>query len=278
MTAGGAGAPPAPNRIDLITASLELAGLGLEIGPSHNPILPKRDGYNVRVVDHLETSRLIAKYQQLGVDTAKVEDVDYVVEGERLSDVIDASFDYIVASHVMEHTPCLISFLQDCSSLLEPGGSLSLALPDKRYCFDHFRERSSLGRVIDTYEREVLIHSPGSVADFAMNAVNRDQQITWSRGCDVPFSRIHDLDGVRAMMAVAGAGTYVDIHNWVLTPYHTRLLLDDLYHLGYIDLRERSFHDTVGFEFFLTLSKAGPGPDLSRAELSERAYAELAAG
>lgn len=34
------------------------SGLGLEIGPSHNPIAPKSKGYSVHIVDHLDAAGL----------------------------------------------------------------------------------------------------------------------------------------------------------------------------------------------------------------------------
>jgi len=86
---------------------------------------------------------LRAKYTNHGVDLAKIEEVDYVWQG--FSQFIGATkFDWIIASHVIEHVPCVISFLRDCESVLKPDGVLSLAIPDKRRCFDKLREKSSL--------------------------------------------------------------------------------------------------------------------------------------
>jgi hypothetical protein len=43
----------------------------------------------------------------------------------------------------------LIRFLNDCDSLLKKAGILSLAVPNKRYSFDHFRPITGIGRVVD---------------------------------------------------------------------------------------------------------------------------------
>jgi len=40
------------NRIDKALHKIDRTGLGLEIGPSHNPIAPKKAGFNVEVLDH----------------------------------------------------------------------------------------------------------------------------------------------------------------------------------------------------------------------------------
>jgi hypothetical protein len=37
-------------------AHADLTGLGLEIGPSYNPLLPKSEGYRVRTADHLDAT------------------------------------------------------------------------------------------------------------------------------------------------------------------------------------------------------------------------------
>ena len=38
--------------------------LGLEIGPSHNPLVTKSDGYNIRIVDHDDKKGLIKELRK----------------------------------------------------------------------------------------------------------------------------------------------------------------------------------------------------------------------
>ena len=40
------------SRLDKVFYKLNKKGLGLEIGPSHNPIAPKKQGFNVHILDH----------------------------------------------------------------------------------------------------------------------------------------------------------------------------------------------------------------------------------
>lgn len=42
--------PPVKSRLTVITKDLPLEGTGLEIGPSHSPLLPESAGHNVRNV------------------------------------------------------------------------------------------------------------------------------------------------------------------------------------------------------------------------------------
>ena len=262
------------DRTRIITAGLNVSGgLGLEIGASHNPLLRKADSYNIRVADHLDQAGLIEKYAAKG--TSRIEPVDYVLTPGRLTDTISDRFDYIVASHLAEHTVCLISFLQDCEKLLLPGGALSLALPDMRFCFDRFRERSGLGRVIDVYNSGQLVHTAGMVTEhFLFNAALGDVT-SWYSGATGDYHFRYSSEFVQEKVASAEAGEYVDTHNWVLTPNHFRLLLHDLRSLGYIAMCEAAFTDTIDHEFFITLSTDSELTSPSRNDLVALSAAEL---
>jgi SAM-dependent methyltransferase len=268
--------PPVATQVErrrIMTEGIDLGGLGLEIGPSHRPLLAKRDGYNIRTADHLDQAGLIAKYDGVR-ETSTIEEVDYVVTGSRLTTSIPDTFDYIVGSHVLEHTVCLVSFLQDASTLLKPGGVLSLAVPDRRFCFDRFRERSSLARVLEIYRAAPSVHSEGAVIDFYLNVVRKGDSISWYAGAPGEYANANTYQEMLDHAAEARRGEYVDVHNWLFTPHHFRLLIEDLHTLGLIELREASFHDTWGSEFYVTLSREGRGPDVDRHELMRRSAEE----
>ena len=60
----------------------------IEIGPSLNPLAPKRDGWNVTVVDHETREGLIHKYRSdPAVDPDVIEEVDLVWHGGSLEDL-----------------------------------------------------------------------------------------------------------------------------------------------------------------------------------------------
>ena len=251
-------------------------GMALEIGPAHNAILPKREGFHTKTVDYLDRDGLVRKYRafkQYSPDD--IEDVDYVIPaGGPMSDVIDERFDLVLASHVLEHSISMIDFLNDCTKLLAPNGVLSLVVPDHRYCFDRFRERSSIGRVIDTSSNRPSVHTVGTLTEFSLNAVRHRDTTSWSAGHQGSYRFVHDLDAVRANAARAEGDAYIDVHNWVFSPNHLRLMLEDLYALGLISVREAAFQDTIGHEFFLNLTVDGPGTGLSRESLVVRSDAE----
>jgi SAM-dependent methyltransferase len=260
--------------------SVSRSGAALEIGPAHNAILPKRDGFHTRTVDYLDRAGLIEKYKDFKqYSPDDIEDVDYVIPaGAAMSDVIDDRFDLVLASHVLEHSISLIDFINDCTNLLTPGGVLSLVVPDHRYCFDRFRERSSIGRVIDTSLHSPSVHTVGTLTEFSLNAVRHRGTTSWSAGHTGRYRFVHDLAAVEANAERARGGTYIDVHNWVFSPNHLRLMLQDLQALGLIRVREVAFQDTIGHEFFLNLTVGGAGTGLGRDALVVLADAEQAVG
>jgi hypothetical protein len=263
-------------RQRIVCAHLDLARPGLEIGPGHNPLLPKAEGWKVETMDWTGADGLRAKYGALGVDGSRIEPVDYVWRGEPFTRLVgERRFAWIIASHVIEHTPCLVTFLRDCQSILEPDGVLALAVPDKRYCFDCLRERSSIARVIDVFEAGAARPTTGAAADHYLNVATLGGRTSWRWALGRRLRHFHTADAAAAAVAAhRGGDGYVDLHNWVFTPAMMRLLLEDLRRLGYIGLREVGFHPTRGHEFFISLSPRGAGPDLDRSALARLAQRE----
>lgn len=263
-------------RRDHVFATASREGAFLEIGPAHNGTLPRREGFNTRNVDYLDRAGLVEKYSDFEqYDPEDIEEVDYVMNaGAPFSQVIDEKFDVVLASHVLEHTTSMVDFINECAALVKPSGQLALIVPDHRFCFDRFRERSSLARVIDASLDPPSVHTVGTLADFTLNAVRHRGAGSWAPGHTGRYKRIHGFEAVQANMAKAAGPTYIDVHNWIFSPNHLRLLLQDLADLGLIGLRECHFHPTIGHEFFINLSPEGPGSGLTREQLMARADAE----
>ncbi|WP_375475159.1 class I SAM-dependent methyltransferase [uncultured Jatrophihabitans sp.] len=274
-------AEPGSSRLETrrsnIFATAARGGRALEIGPAHNAILPKRDGFDTRTVDYLDRAGLVEKYKDFAqYSPDDIEDVDYVLPpGAAMGDIIEDRFDLVLASHVLEHTTSLIDFVNECARLLRPGGVLALVVPDHRFCFDRFRERSSIGRVIDASIDPKSVHTVGTLTEFGLNAVRHRGVTSWAPNHSGKYSLAHDMDFVRSKAASATSGSYVDVHHWIFSPHHLRLLLHDLFELDYITLREAHFHDTIGHEFFLNLTVESTGSGLSRTELMSLADEEL---
>ncbi len=250
--------------------------IGLEIGPSHNPITPKRGGWNVETVDHANANELREKYSSHGgsiVSLDNIEEVDYVWQGGSLVDLVGkpGHYDYIIASHVLEHTTDLVTFLQACQKLLKPTGKLLLALPDKRYCFDYFRPYSTTGDVLQAHYEKRSRHTPGKVFDYIANASKRGPDIAWSKTDVREISLVHDLSNAeKYFLQSTSSDEYTDIHNWMFTPASFRLIISDLQHLDLLRLSYVSETRAKGFEFFVVLSPSAPTIDTPRIELCQK--------
>jgi predicted SAM-dependent methyltransferase len=123
---------PVPrNRREI--AKRYLRGDGIEIGALHNPLEVPRS-VRVRYVDHLSVEELREHYPELAHEP--LVDVDVVDDGERLSTIGDATQDFVIANHFLEHCENPLGALGNMIRVLRVGGVLYLAVPDKRYTFD----------------------------------------------------------------------------------------------------------------------------------------------
>jgi len=267
------------DRKQKILFGLNLKGMGLEIGPSHAPIAPKSEGYQVEILDHLNQEKLIEYYRREGQDISRVEEVDHVWSGQPLPEVVGKTecYDWIIASHVVEHTPDLARFLIDCGKLLKPDGILSLAVPDKRACFDYFRPISSLCTVLDSHHQNRKNHSVGTLIENRINFTQRNLRDAWHVG----YQGKHTFHEAQFDPAISAwqrreRGDYIDSHAWCFTPSSFRLIVEDLQELQIIQLRETNFFPSRNNEFFIQMSANGSGSKATRMELLLKIEEELA--
>jgi predicted SAM-dependent methyltransferase len=253
------GHEPWPDRDSKALVLVNRQGLGLEIGPSHRPIASKKQGFNVHVLDHASAEELREKYAEHNVDLANIEDVDFVWHGEPLSQLIgrEECYDWIIASHVIEHSPDLIAFLNECERLLKPDGVLSLVIPDKRYCFDCVHALTSTGELLDAFDQRRKRPSPGKVFDHFAGATKRNGQISWNADTRGAIKLVHGFsEAMECWQRARTTDQYIDVHNWRFTPASFRLILNDLQALGLVRLEIKIAFDTVDSEFYMTLGKA----------------------
>jgi SAM-dependent methyltransferase len=251
---------------------IDIAGTGLEIGPGARPTLKREDGYKIEYLDHLPREELVKKYTGI-FEVDKIPEIDHVWNGENYFELTRKKYDFVIASHVIEHSPDLIGFLKNCSSVIRENGNLSLVVPTKVNCFDYFRSLSSLGQIIDAHREGRTRTTVGVVIDAGVRArVGAD--LSWHhfahRNPPVMFFENRDPADVGRRLEAG----YIDVHNWVFVASWFRFLIENLYQLGYTDLREASFHHGTGSEFFIVLSRQGPGPSESLETLARRAIKE----
>ncbi len=169
------------DRVAMLIKNLKLEKQGLEIGPLHKPIVPKK-GTGVLYADHLPTDKLHEKFSNdEHVSNDQIQDVDIVVGPSGIRDAVGSRrFNYVVASHVIEHIPNPLEWLNEIYGFLEPEGILSLAIPNKRYCFDRLRRLTTATDWIGAWLQKATKPTPVQILDVLSNTVNHNGDIFWA--------------------------------------------------------------------------------------------------
>jgi SAM-dependent methyltransferase len=281
--AGSEFASRQPARRAKLLADIDVAAMaGLEIGALDRPIVAPGDG-NIRFADYRDQAALRREYRaDPTVDPRRIVAVDFVLGTRSLTESIppDVRFDYIVASHVIEHVPDVVGWLQETSRLLVPGGRLCLAIPDKRYSFDYLGAVSTPGDFLDAYLNHRRAPSVKQLYDFLRTAAHVNPARAWLGLVD-PHRLTRWATPEAALQACRDlqAGQPIEIHCFLFTPQSFLALFDELVIHRLTDFRIARFCDTapLELEFFVTLEKLErPDDTVQRASIPRlRARAPL---
>ncbi len=266
------------SRSDYILGLFDHTGFGLEVGPSYNPLLPKSRGFNVETIDYADQDTLIEKYRNIPtVDVNRIEHVDYVSDGRSMSEVVGGlgRYDFIVASHVIEHTPDLLGFLNDCERLLKGHGCLVLALPDKRCCFDIYQRLSSIGEIMDAHRSGRTRPTFGSIFDAVACGVTRNGQTGWPLHATGELALAHSFDQALATAQSSERDDrYVDVHVWRFVPSSFALTIATLKRLGFTEFVVTTMR--AEDEIIAILQKGGSASEVDEFDLLEKIAQESA--
>ena len=251
------------DRIDSLLSSIDVArSKGLELGPLAKPVV-QRDAGDIRYIDHVDTDALRARYAAHdGFDVEAIVPIDYVSINGSIHEAVgaDAPFDYVIASHVIEHVPDLIGWLRDIRGVLRDDGVLSLAIPDHRRCFDALRSPTVAADIVEAHLTKPTIPTPRQVFDHYFSAVAWHGFISWEE--EPPFAELvpvhSENEALDNAAAAAANAEYLDVHCWVFTPTSFRRLFAALQRLQLVPFALERCSETVGGEFFVTLRAATP--------------------
>ena len=247
-------------RTDLLMDGLDKFARVIEIGPSFAPLAPKRDGWNAFVVDHMSKEGLIQAYSSHPVDVSRIEDVDLVWTGGDLSSVIPqellGTFDCFIASHVIEHAPDLVSFLQSAERVLKPDGIIILAVPDKRACFDYFRSVSSLADVYLAHVEKRSRHTAKTFFECDAYTVFKLNHPGWYRTSTEPVGFDRSISDAVDAARRADAPEYIDAHAWTFTPSSFQLIALELNQLGLLSYTVERAAVSEHTEFFVWMRRS----------------------
>ncbi len=235
---------------------------GIEMGPSYNPIAPKRLQYNVTTVDHAPADVLRQKYGNANVDINLIEDVDIVWTGGDLLSVFPdharETYHYIVAAHFIEHMTDMVSFIKSCEALLMTNGLILLLVPDQRYCFDFFQPTSDAAELIERHLRRSAGHGFAAYYRHLTQSVVADNnRYDWDQGPIRRYATALDdpRDAIEVAQQSAASADYVDTHGQYFTPCAFQSVIEELRYLGLITVSVHYMSKAVGCEFLAVLRK-----------------------
>ena len=269
------------DRLEKLLFGIERTARILEVGPSHNPIAPKAAGWRTCVLDYTTEAALREKYRGHGIAHDRIESVDFVWTGGAVHDAVPAdqhgTFDACIASHVLEHMPNPIGLFESLNRLLTADGVVSLAVPDKRFCFDYFRPLTLAPAWIEAFEQKSTRHSRRSVLESGAYHIANGEQVSWGQFEKMQTHLRGDLNHAKRQAEAAGLSDselYMDCHAWCFTPSSFELLFLELGTLGLIDFRIAKLYPTDGCEFIVSLRK---GHDDREADIQPTRLALLKA-
>lgn len=264
-------------RLAELTKYVDRNQVGIEVAPYFNHALPKKEGYKTLVMDVFETETLreyARKDKSIPDDKiSDIENVDIVGDASDIAalarPVIGADgIGFVVSSHNFEHLPNPIKFLKGCSEILVEGGIVSMAIPDYRACFDHYRMPTRLSDWLRAYYEDSDTVAPERI--FDAEAVGADYHdgvsIRQSYNIDrvlpdkfVPWTDLKTSFSTY-LQRLENAGPYADRHFSVLFGHSFELMLRDLVYLELLDFEILEVTETRGHEFFVHLRKTTNTP------------------
>ncbi len=262
--------PADPQRRELLMSLGNLtSGLGLEIGPLDKPVA-LRPTCDVRYVDVYDSPAIRSHYRaHPGVNVDDVPDIDFALHspsGEIRSLVnavkSDAPYQWVVASHVIEHVPDAIGWLSDVASILADDGALVLAIPDRRFTFDALRPPTTVGQMLQAHNDRDTRPSIRAVYDYFRTVVEAPVNEMWEGKQVTTADRLHDLTGTMNQVRLSSEEKrYVDCHVWLFTPASFVEQLTELGLMGLLDFTIQQIVPTAynELEFYVSLKRVPRG-------------------
>jgi SAM-dependent methyltransferase len=90
----------------------------------------------------------------------------------------DASQDFVICSHVLEHLANPLALLGDAYRVLRPSGVMLILLPDRHHTYDRTRTPTPLGHVVADYQAGVTEVETAHIEDCLLNA-DQDTVRAW---------------------------------------------------------------------------------------------------
>lgn len=79
----------------------------------------------------------------------------FIDEASDLKNIHSDTYDFLLASHCLEHCANSIKTVKEWLRIIKPGGCVLLILPDRNFTFDHKRSVTSFEHLLNDYNNDV---------------------------------------------------------------------------------------------------------------------------
>lgn len=143
----------------------QFEGCGLELGAASAP-WPCNLKCTVDYADSFDENEGC----KIGYENKDFVPIDFKASLESMSGITKTDYNFIVCSHVIEHTPRVMLALKNVYEHLAMGGTFVMAVPHKEYTFDKYRQITPLSHHITDYEEYERSLDVIHLVDYLENA------------------------------------------------------------------------------------------------------------
>jgi SAM-dependent methyltransferase len=246
----------------------------LEIGPGHDPF-PFAEGATVTYADKsVEGGRDRTWPELAGAPRGPDADVEIDLDADGLGPFAPASFDAVVASHVLEHLAGPVAAIFEIDRVLRPGGLAAIVMPDRQRTFDRVREPTPLAHLLDEHDRGITVVDDDHIRDFC-EAIWEQEPIH-----PEPVRSWHDPAALDRRLFDLHRRRSIHVHCWSADEFVVLLAGLVAGGLGWelVDEFVADDLDPPGLEFGVLLRRTGASGHDAAVALLERWAREVAGG
>lgn len=203
----------------------------LEIAPG---IQPAMIGSYVKYYGSRNSEKLGGGVGQDNAGSREIPRIDYPGDMTNV-DIVERKFDLIFSAHDLAYAPDLITYLDNCASLLKCGGLLALTIPDKRFTFAHYRRESDIADALEAWhcssQAKIGFHE---FYEAAKLRTHNDASRHWACDYGLPVQSSNPAD---LFAAYNKTGMPPDFQRWIFTSGSFYTLINELYEYGFIPLK-----------------------------------------